>query len=395
MLHQSKTDVEMEHAVEQAAQRSEAACSTAAGDRSIVPRSFQTVAERDRRRLRGQNPNSRLSRTRRTSRSSSHLQDRENAMERSFASFVGIDVAKESWDMHVLPEGRSLSGEYNTSGLQQLLHQLPAPATCLIVIEATGGYEKRLVAELADAGHIVAVVNPRQVRDFAKGFNILAKTDRIDAAVLALFALKVQPYPSSKVSEKQAEIQQLVARRRQLIDLRTAENNRFDTGTSKVVRKSIQQVLDQLKKQIRQIEKDLLAALESDDDWREKMQILKSAPGVGDTTAAALMAQLPELGQLNRQQVSALVGVAPYNHDSGKLRGKRSIWGGRMAVRCSLYMAALTARRCNPVIRAFAQRLEAQGKPFRVVLTACMRKLLVILNTLLKNRTLWNPDFAH
>ena len=316
-------------------------------------------------------------------------------MDRSFASFVGVDVAKESWDMHVLPEGRSLSGEYNTKGLQMLLQQLPAPGTCLIVVEATGGYEQRLVAELADAGHQLAVVNPRQVRDFAKGFNILAKTDRIDAAVLALFALKVQPHPSPKVSEKQAEIQQLVARRRQLIDLRTAENNRFETCTSKVVRKSIQQVLDQLKKQIRQIEKDILAALESDDDWRQKMDILRSAPGVGDTTAASLMAQLPELGQLNRQQISALVGVAPYNHDSGKLRGKRSIWGGRIAVRCSLYMAALTARRCNPVIRAFAQRLEAQGKPFRVVITACMRKLLVILNTLLKNRSHWNPEFLH
>ncbi len=385
----------MEHAVEQAAQRSEAACSTAAGDRSVVPGSFQTVTEQDRRRLCGNSPNSRLSRLRRRPRTSSYLQDREQAMEDSFTSFVGIDVAKQSWDANVLPESRSFSGDSTAAGLRKLLQQLPAPGSCLIVVEATGGYEQRLVAELMDAGHKVAVVNPRQARDFAKAFNILAKTDRIDAGVLALFAEKVRPQPSPKVSQKQAEIQQLVARRRQLIDLRTAENNRLETGTSKIVRKSIQQVLDQLKKQIRQIEKDLLAALESDDDWRERMEILKSTPGVGKTTAASLMAQLPELGQLNRQQISALVGVAPYNHDSGTHRGKRSIWGGRTAVRCALYMAAFTARRCNPVISAFAQRLEAKGKPYRVVLTACMRKLLTILNTLLKNRSHWNPNFAH
>lgn len=395
MLHQAKTDVEMEHAVEQGAERSEAACSTAAGDRSILSGSFQTVKERDRRRLHGYSPNSRQSRPRRRSGTSSHLQDGERSMEDSFTAFVGIDVAKHSWDMHLLPEGRTLSGDYTSKELQQLIRCLPAPGTCLTVVEATGGYEQRLVTELADAGHQVAVVNPRQVRDFAKAFNILAKTDRLDAAVLARFAEKVRPQTSPKLPEKQAEIQQLVTRRRQLISLRTAESNRFESCTSKVVRKSIQRVLDQLKKQIHHIEKVLLAALKSDDDWRETLGILTSAPGVGSTTAATIVAQLPELGRLNRQEITALVGLAPYNHDSGTSRGKRAIWGGRASVRCALYMAALTAQRYNPVIRAFAQRLKAQGKPFKVIITACMRKLLVILNTLVKNRSHWNADFVH
>lgn len=315
-------------------------------------------------------------------------------MEGSFTSFVGIDVAKHSCDVHLLPEGCGLSLEYTPKGLQHLRQQLPAPGTCLIVVESTGGYERRLVAELADAGHLVAIVNPRQVRDFAKAFGFLAKTDRLDARVLALFAEKVQPRPAPKVPEKQAELEQLVTRRRQLVDLRTAESNRLETITSKPVRKSIQQVIDQLNKLIRKLEQEILAALQSDDDWRGKFEILTSTPGVGSTTAATIVAQLPELGQLNRQEISALVGLAPYNHDSGAHRGKRSIWGGRAAVRSALYMATLTAYRCNPVIRAFAQRLKAQHKPFKVVITACMRKLLVILNTMLKTNSQWNPQLV-
>lgn len=315
-------------------------------------------------------------------------------MDGSFTSFVGIDIAKRSFDVHLLPEGRALSLDYDQQGLRQLRRQLPEPGTCLIVVEATGGYERRLVAELADAGHQVAVVNPRQVRDFARGFGILAKTDRLDAAVLARFAELVRPQPAPKVSEKQAELAQLVARRRQLIDLRTAETNRLETNTSRAVRQSIQQIIDLLNKSILKIEKDILAHLESDDEWRGKAEILTSTPGVGTTTAAALLADLPELGQLNRQEIGALVGLAPFNHDSGTHRGKRSIWGGRAPVRCALYMATLTATRCNPIIRTFAQRLKAQGKPIKVVLTACMRKLLVILNTLLKTNSHWNPDFV-
>jgi transposase len=314
-------------------------------------------------------------------------------MDGSLATFVGIDVAKHSLDVHLLPEGRFVSLAYDQSALQHLRNELPAPGSCLIVIEATGGYERRVVADLLDAGHLVAVVNPRPVRDFARGIGILAKTDRIDASVIARFGQQVRPRTVAKTPTKQVELEQLVLRRRQLIDLRTAESNRLETCSSRAVRKSIQHMIDRLNKDIQKIEKEILAFLESDDDWRGKAQILGSTPGVGTTTAATLLAELPELGKLNRQQISALVGLAPFNHDSGRSQGKRRIWGGRASVRSVLYMAALTAKRCNPVIRAFAQRLEANGKPFKLVMTACMRKLLVILNTMLKTNSPWNPIF--
>jgi transposase len=313
-------------------------------------------------------------------------------MDGSLSSFVGIDVSKRTLDANVCPEGRKVSVSYDQSGLLQLRSQLPAPGTCLIVIEATGGYQRRVVADLLDAGHLVAVVNPRQVRDFARAWGILAKTDRIDASVLALFGQHVRPRTVAKTAEKQAELQELVTRRRQLVILRTAETNRLETCSSRDVRKSIQQMIDRLNKDIQKIEKSILSYLESDDDWRGKAEILGSTPGVGPTTAASLLAELPELGQLNRQQISALAGLAPYNHDSGRFQGKRSIWGGRASVRSVLYMAALSAKRCNPVIRAFADRLEQTGKPFKVVITACMRKLLVILNTLLKTNSHWNSN---
>jgi len=315
-------------------------------------------------------------------------------MDGSFDSFVGIDVAKSSLDVCLLPEGRTVSLLYDQSGLKELHRQLPPSGTCLIVIEATGGYQRLLVADLVDAGHRVAVVNPRQVRDFARGLGILAKTDRIDASVIARFGQHVRPRTVAKTPEKQQELEQLVTRRRQLVELRTAETNRLETCSSRDVRKSIQHMVDRLNKDIEKIEKTILAFLESVDDWRGKVEILGSTPGVGLTTAASLLADLPELGQLNRQQISALVGLAPFNRDSGGFQGKRSIWGGRASVRSVLYMAALTARRCNPVIRAFADRLDAAGKPFKVVITACMRKLLTILNVMLKTNSPWNPNFA-
>lgn len=305
---------------------------------------------------------------------------------------VGIDVAKHSLDVAFLPQGEPLTLAYDADGLQQLKGQLSEPGTCLIVVEATGGYQRRLVAELCDQGHRVAVVNPRQVRDFARGLGILAKTDRIDAMVLARFGQHVQPRCLAPVPEKQAELQQLVSRRRQLVDLRTAEKNRLETISSQSVRKSIQQVINLLNKQIQRIENELAALLESNDDWSDKSQLLQSVPGLGPVAASTLLAELPELGQLNRQEVSALAGLAPFNRDSGRFQGRRSIWGGRASVRSVLYMAALAARRSNPLIRRFAQRLEAQGKPIKLVLTACMRKLLVILNTMLKQNTHWDPS---
>lgn len=315
-------------------------------------------------------------------------------MDDSITSFVGIDVAKRSLQLSVLPNATSSTFRHDSQGRGQLLGQLPPPGTCLVVVEATGGYERLLVAELADAGHRVAVVNPRQVRDFAKALGILAKTDRLDASVLARFGQQVRPRPQAQTPEKQGELEQLVVRRRQLVALRTAEKNRLETSTAKAVRKSLQQTIDHLNRQIRRLEKDILARVESNDQWKGKAQLIQSVPGVGPVTGITLVAELPELGHLNRSKIAALVGVAPFNRDSGRFHGKRSIWGGRASVRSALYMAALTARRSNPVIRAFADRLAHAGKPFKVVITACMRKLLVILNTLLKTNAHWKPKTA-
>ncbi len=315
-------------------------------------------------------------------------------MDNSISHFVGIDVAKQSFDVCVLPEEERLSLSYDEDGLRQLLGQLPKEGSCLIVMEATGGYQRRLVAELTEAGHLVSVVNPRQVRDFARGLGVLAKTDRIDAAVIARFGQHARPRIIEIAPEKQAELEQLVVRRRQLVNLRTAESNRLETISLKSVRKSIQHVVTMLKKQIERIEKEIFALLDSDDDWKAKSKLLASVPGVGPVTIASLIAELPELGSLNRQEIAALVGLAPFNRDSGRFRGRRSIWGGRASVRSVLYMAALSARRCNPVIRQFAKRLEAKGKLFKVVITACMRKLLVIINTMVKNSTHWTPKSA-
>ena len=316
-------------------------------------------------------------------------------MHSSITSFVGIDVSKKSLDVALLPQAKSFTVLYSTEGLAQLFRQLPQPGSCLIVVEATGGYQRRLVAEATAAGHRVAVVNPRQVRDFARSFGILAKTDKIDARVIARFAQHIQPRTVEKTPEKKAELQQLVVRRRQLVNMRTAERNRMETVSSKTVQKSSRQLLDVVGKQIERLDKEIAKLLESDDDWKQKAQIVDSAPGIGPKTAATLVAELPELGHLNRQEIAALAGLAPFNRDSGNFRGKRAIWGGRACVRSALYMATLTARRCNPVIQRFAQRLEAEGKLFKVVMTACMRKLLVILNTMVKNNTHWNHNLPH
>lgn len=307
---------------------------------------------------------------------------------------IGIDVAKATLDLHTLSTGQTQTLPNTKAGREELQHLLPDPAACLIVLEATGGFERELVADLTDAGYRVAVINPKRARDFAKALGLVAKTDRIDARVLALFAERVQPTPSDKIPEKQAEIQQLIARRRQLIDLRTQESNRWDVTHAKAARKSIQAVLNTLEAEIRGIEKVIETLLESDDDWQNKIQLIQSVPGLGTVTAATVVADVPELGKLNRQQISALIGLAPYNRDSGAMKGKRSISGGRKSVRCVLYMAALAAKRFNPVIKAFADRLAQHGKPFKVIITACMRKLLVILNSILKSGRPWNTPVA-
>jgi transposase len=309
--------------------------------------------------------------------------------------FFGIDVSKDSFDVAQFPSGPApRSFPQSDVGFADFSATLPDPKQCLITLEATGGYESDLVAALAAAGFVVAVVNPRCVRDFAKGIGVLAKTDRIDAAVIARFAHDVKPRPRAEISEKQADIDHLVARRRQLVELRTAESNRLASARTAAVRASIDKVLKTLKAEIAAVDQAIQQLVKSDDEWKGKAQVLQSVPGIGPVTATTLIAEVPELGKLNRQKIAALVGLAPYNRDSGIFRGKRSILGGRAGVRSALYMAALVAYKKNPLIKAYAQRLIDAGKPIKVVLTACMRKLLVILNTMVKNNSLWNPQNA-
>jgi transposase len=358
---------------------------------------INTGPKRDRRRLFGINPNSRWSQAGPGQVLSSHSQGRVVSMDgspRSFKSFVGIDVAQDKFDVCVLPTQEVFHLEYDENGLRELLKRLGAPTACLVVVEGTGGLEQRLVAVLQDAGFAVAVVNPRQVRDYARGIGYLAKNDRIDAQVLARFAQEVLPHAQEKKPEKLRELEQLVARRRQLLDIRTAETQRAQRMTSVTARKSIDKVLKCLGKELKEIEAAMAEIIQSDDTYRHKSDIVQSAPGVGKVTSTTLVAELPELGLLNRQEISALVGLAPYDDDSGKRLGHRSVAGGRGSVRTVLYMAALTARRCNPIIKRFAERLEKAGKPFRVTITACMRKLLTILNVMVKRSTPWDPRIA-
>jgi transposase len=309
----------------------------------------------------------------------------------TYDAFVGIDVAKQRWDVHILPAGQALSVTADEEGLERILAALEPQGRALIVLEASGGYEQRLAANLLDTGHAVSLVNPRQVRDFARSLGWLAKTDRIDAQVLALFAQKIQPRPCEKQPENQAELEALVARRRQLVQMKAAEQTRLHQARVAAARKSISHMLDQLRGQIDEVDAEIARLIEDDEDWKERAAQLTSVPGIGPQTCRTLVAELPELGRLNRQQIAALVGLAPFNRDSGQFRGTRSIWGGRASVRCALYMATLAARRYNPVIRQFANRLKQAGKKPKVIITACMRKLLVILNTMLQTNTDWNP----
>jgi transposase len=302
---------------------------------------------------------------------------------------VGIDVSKARLDVHLQPAGRSFHVPNSPDGYALLRTNLPAPGTCRIVLEATGDYERRVVAELVDAGHTVSIVNPRQIRDYAKALGLLAKTDRLDAQVIARFGADVKPRPVVKLPEKQVELDQLVTRRRQLVQLRVAEENRFHDDLAKLVRQSVRRSITAINQDLARIDRAILKLVQSDDDWKQRFELLKSVPGVGDTAAAALVAELPELGQLNRQQICALVGVAPVCDDSGQRTGQRHIRGGRKQLRSALYMAALSATRHNPTLKAFAQRLKARGKQGKVYLTACMRKLLVILNTMVKTNSPW------
>lgn len=350
----------------------------------------EVVTEHDPRRRCGTSPNSRKSRRRPTRSASSHLQDWECTMEEQI--FIGIDVAKDTFCVCSSPAAVNLSLANSSSGIKQLVKALKPNNVELIVLEATGGYERPIVAGLLEADFKVVVASPRQVRQFARGIGELAKTDPIDARVLARFAQIVQPKPRPQFSRKTEELADLVTRRNQLTALRTKEINREQTVRHPRVHKSVRKMIKTLNYQIAEIDQLITEHITSDEELSNKDKILRSTPGVGPQTSAILLSQLPELGLLNRQQIAALVGVAPYDFRSGRFTGQSRIWGGRKEIRNMLYMAALTATRCNPVIKHFSERLISQGKKFKVVITACMRKLLIILNTMVHNETLWQSE---
>jgi transposase len=306
--------------------------------------------------------------------------------------FVGIDVSKQQLDVHVRPSAESWSVSNDAKGHAELVTKLVAVAPTLVVLEATGGYQSAVVAELSVNNVQVAVVNPRQVRDFAKATGRLAKTDSIDAAALAHFAEAIRPEPRPLLDAHTQELHALVSRRRQLIDMRTAETNRLETCQVQRVRKDIQKSINWLTRRIGQVEDDTDKMIRSTPLWRDREDLLSTTGGVGPTVARTLLSQLPELGQLNRREIAALVGVAPFNDDSGKRRGARTIRGGRAEVRAVLYMATVTAIRCNPQIRPFYQRLLAAGKPKKLALIAAARKLLTVLNSMVRTNTKWSFD---
>jgi transposase len=302
--------------------------------------------------------------------------------------FVGIDVSRDKLDLAVRPDGEQWQSANTAAGIAALLPQLLALQPTAIVLEATGGLELPVLAALASAGLPVIAVNPRQVRDFAKAVGKLAKTDAIDAQVLAHFADAVRPTVRPLADAATQALSALVTRRRQLVEMLTAEENRRSTAPA-AIRADIQDHIAWLRKRLKDLDKELSQAIRTSSLWREQEDVLRSVPGVGPVVSVTLLADLPELGTLGRKQIAALVGLAPLNRDSGTMRGKRTIWGGRASVRAALYMAALVGSRCNPVLRALYARLLAAGKVRKVALTACMHKLLTILNAMLRHHTMW------
>lgn len=304
-------------------------------------------------------------------------------------TFVGIDVSKDTLDVHVLPSNRRHHCNNSPADIQTLADELLSLRPALIVLEATGGYQTQLAALLYDRGLPVAVVNPRQVRDFARADGQLAKTDRIDAQILAKFAQRMQPPLRDLGDENDRKIKALVTRRRQLLDMHAAESNRLGQTRDTVVVASIRSVLKVIEAQIKDTDNTIDECIRRSPLWLEKATLLDSVPGVGPATIRCLLANLPELGRLNRRKISKLVGVAPLNDDSGTHAGYRAIRGGRRDVRNALYMATLVATRHNPRIRSHYQHLLANGKKKLVALAACMHKLLIILNTMIKTNQPW------
>ena len=305
--------------------------------------------------------------------------------------WVGIDVCQKSLDVYIRPSSKLFQVTNDRVGIANLIQILIEIQPELIVLEATGGMEIDAAEKLTQAGLAVAVINPRQARDFAKATGQLAKTDAIDAKVLAHFADAIRPEVRQISDESSRQLEDLVQRRRQISDMITAEKNRR-RGKTNLVKASIDEHIKWLEEQLKEIELQIKSAIAVNQDWKQKMDLLTSVPGVGEVVAVTLISSLPELGTISHKSISYLVGVAPLNKDSGKFRGKRKIWGGRAKIRCVMYMATLVAVRFNPLIKAFYERLLKKGKLKKVALTACMHKLLIVLNAMIKNNQAWRSE---
>lgn len=305
--------------------------------------------------------------------------------------WIGIDVSGAELAAGVYPSGEIKAFSYDPEGIWGLITFISPFKPELIILEATGGLEAGVAAELYNAGLPVCVVNPRQVRDFAKSLGILAKTDNIDAVVLGRYGEAIKPQVRPLPNEEERAIKEMVARRRQLVEMLVQEKNRYSRA-SKKTGPDIMKHIKWLEKRIKDLDNDLSDAVKKSPIWSEKGNILKSVPGVGDILSTTLISDLPELGALGKKEIAALVGVAPFNCDSGKMHGRRRVWGGRSNVRRVLYMSVIAGLRFNPIIKAFYERLVATGKKPKLALTACMRKLLVILNAMVKNKQVWKPE---
>jgi transposase len=301
-----------------------------------------------------------------------------------------VDVAKARLDVMVVPDGKYFADSNDEAGTKRVAGRLKRLGVQLTVLEATGGYERRLASQLELAGLPTAVVNPRNARDFARAQGLLAKTDKLDAGVLAMYAERMKPEPTRPKSREEMEYSSLVSRRRQLVLDRAREKTRLEKTIFEWERESVEAHIKWLDEQIAQIAGKISEHINHDDDLKERDRLLRSVPGVGPVTSATLTASLPELGKANKRQISALAGLAPLNNDSGSRRGRRSVHGGRIDVRCALYIAAVSAIACNPVIKVFYDRLRASGKGGKVAVTACARKLLVILNAMAKDGSAWD-----
>jgi transposase len=308
-------------------------------------------------------------------------------------AFIGIDVSKERLDCYCRPTGITFSYDNTPTGISDLIEQVKAQQPALIVLEATGGLERPVVEEMAVAQLPVAVVNPRQVRDFARAIGQLAKTDRIDAGVIAHFGEAVNPEARPLPDHLTRQLDALMTRRRQLVQMLAAERNHLVSAPVQV-KNYVKEHISQLEELIKKLDQDIDQMITGSPIWKTKENLLQSVKGVGPVLSRTLLAELPELGQLSRQEISKLVGVAPLNNDSGKYKGKRRCWGGRASVRGPLYMGTLAATRYNPVIKGFYERLIAKGKLRKVAIVACMRKMLIILNAIVKSSKPWDASFA-